>query len=143
MNTLVMFRKDTDEYLEATDNITMITSSKSLEEFKAIFDKKVSDFVKEIMRLNVFVKEANNKVTPEDYDSEEETENLKEFMVHYTKLEQYQKENYLFEFEGQYIDMKKWFWNDEFFYEYEIYYLEDFVKMKLEKTKKVPPFSLY
>lgn len=143
MNTLVMFKKETEDYVEKSNNITMITSSKSLEEFKSVFDKKVADFVKEIMRLNVFVKDSNSKLTTADYDSEEETENMKVFMVHYNNLDKYQKQNYLFEFEGQYIDMKKWFWNDEFIYEYEMYTLEDFVKMKLQETKEVPSFSLY
>lgn len=143
MNTLVMFKKATEDYVEGSNNITLINSSKSLEEFKCVFDKKVADFVKEIMRLNVFVKDSNSKLTTADYDSEEETENMKVFMVHYNNMDEYQKQNYLFEFEGQYIDMKKWFWNDEFIYEYEMYTLEDFVKMKLEKTKEVPSFSLY
>lgn len=143
MNTLVMFKNETEDYVEKSNNITMITSSKSLEEFKSVFDKKVADFVKEIMRLNVFVKDSNSKLTTADYDSEEETENMKVFMVHYNNLDKYQKQNYLFEFEGQYIDMKKWFWNDEFIYEYEMYTLEDFVKMKLQETKEVPSFSLY
>lgn len=141
MNTLVMFKKFGYEDVRNTNNVTMINSSKTLEEFKELFDKSVADFVAKIREMDVFVREANNKITQEDYDSEEETENLKVFSELYTKLEDFKKENFVFEFEGQYIDMKNWFWNDEFFYEYEIYYLEDFVKMKLEETKVVPEYS--
>lgn len=136
-----MFKKFGYEDVKNTNNVTIINSSKTLEEFKELFDKKVADFVAKIRDMNVGVNEVNSKMTEEDYASEEMTDNMKVFSELYNKMEEFKKENFVFEFEGQYIDMKKWFWNDEFFYEYEIYYLEDFVKMKLEETKVVPEYS--
>lgn len=141
MNTIVMFKKYSDDGVDNTDNVTMVTSSKTLEEFKAMFDKAVAEFVAKLMEMNVVVNEANSKITPEDYESEEPTERLNAFSEVYNAMEKFKEDNFVFLFEGQYIDMKKWFWNDEFFYEYEIYYLEDFVKMKLAETKKVPKYS--
>lgn len=141
MNKLVMFKKYSDDGVNNTENITMITSSKKLEEFKELFDKSVADFVAKIRDLSIHVNESNNKLTQDDYDSEEITENMKVFSEYYNAMEKFKENNYIFEFEGQYIDMKKWFWNDEFFYEYEIYYLEDFVKMKLQDSKLVPEYS--
>lgn len=138
MNTLVMFKKYSFVEVEKSNNITIVNTKKSLEEFKSIFDESVSVFVKKIMELNVFVNEANRDLTQEDFDKE--SEKVKNFSMHYDNLENFKKENYVFEIEGQYIDMKEWFWNDSTPYEYEIYYLEDWVKSKQEEVKKVPEY---
>lgn len=139
MNTLVMFKTYSHVDVEKSNNITIVNTQKSLEEFKSSFDEAVSAFVKKIMELNVFVNEANRDLKQEDFDTE--SEKVKNFTMHYDNLENFKKENYVFEFEGQFIDMKNWFWNDEILYEYEIYYLEDWVKIKQEESQKIPEYN--
>lgn len=139
MNTLVMFKTYSYVDVEKSNNITIVNTQKSLEEFKSSFDEAVSTFVKKIKELNVFVNESNGKLTQEDFDTE--SEKVKTFSMHYDNLENFKKENYIFEIEGQFIDMKQWFWNDEILYEYEIYYLEDWLKFKQEESQKIPEYN--
>lgn len=134
-----MFKTYSYVDVEKSNNITIVNTQKSLEEFKSSFDEAVSTFVKKIKELNVFVNESNGKLTQEDFDTE--SEKVKTFSMHYDNLENFKKENYIFEIEGQFIDMKQWFWNDEILYEYEIYYLEDWLKFKQEESQKIPEYN--
>ena len=133
-----MFKNFSDDGVEKTDNITIVKTQKSLEDFKSMFDSKVNDFVKKIMELNVLVNESNRDLTQEDFETE--SEKVKVFSMYYNNLEKFKKENFIFEIENQHIDMTKWFWNDEFIHEYEIHYLHDWVKMKEKETSNKPEY---
>lgn len=141
MNTIVLIKKSIHEDLiDNTDNVKIISTEKSLEEFQTMFETSLKAYVEKLIVLNKPMKEACSKLTREDY-CEEMTENMKNFSVFYEKVEEFKKSDYLFEFQGQYIDLREYFWNDEHYYEYEIIYLNHWLERKKEEILIKPEFQ--
>lgn len=143
MNTIVMFKKDEFEnVINNTDNVKILSTEKSLEDFKAVFEDALKAYVEKIMELNKPMNEACGKLTDVDYN-DEMTENMKNFSILHKKVEEFKESAYLFEFEGQYIDLREYFWNDEHFYEYGIAYLSDWLESKKAEMFVKPKFNAY
>lgn len=142
MNKIVMFKKFTEEGIDGTNNVVIIDSSKTLEEFHASFETSLKTYVNKIIELNKPMNVALKDVTPEDMNGLTYNDNLERFNKLYEEVEKFKKENYIFEFENQYISLTDYFWNDEHYYEYEILYLNDWLESKV-KELSVKPKYLY
>lgn len=142
MNTIVMFKKSSFEGVESTNNVKIFSTTKSLEDFQAMFESALKNYVEKIMELNKPMFEACSKLTDVDY-GDEMTENMEAFSVLNEKVEEYKESGYIFEFEGQYIDLRKYFWNDSEYYEYGINYLDDWVASKKAEMLIKPKYHSY
>lgn len=141
MNTIVMVKNSIHEdVIDNTDNVKIISTEKSLEEFQAIFETALKAYVEKIIVLNKPMNEACGKLTSEDY-CEELTENMKVFSAAHEKVENFRKNNFIFEMDGQYFDLSEFFWNDEHYYEYEVVYLSDWVQRKKQEVLIKPEFK--
>lgn len=139
MNKIVIFKKSIDDGIDGTNNILIIKSSKTLEEFHNLFETSLKNYVNKIIELNKPMNEALKDVTNEDIIKE--TENLTKFNKLYEEVEKFKKENYIFEFENQYINLSDYFWNNEYYYQYEILNLNDWIESKTKELIKKPEYK--
>lgn len=139
MNTFVIFKALTDKCIEKTENIKIITTELNLDEFKIRFYQNVLIYMNQIIDLMKPVHEASSKITTEDYTSEIETESLKVFSDLYAIVQDFEKKNFIFEVEGQYIDMRDYFYNKTV-EKYEILYLNDWLQNKKQEVVGKPQY---
>jgi hypoxanthine phosphoribosyltransferase len=82
----------------------IIDTSKSLEVFKEELDKNLKEFQVNFKNLSKIAYEMSSKFTTEDYISEIETENQKNFNKAHEDVQEYGKKFGILEVEGSYID---------------------------------------
>lgn len=140
MNTIVLIKKGSHDVFDNTDNVKIIVTNNTLESFKQSFEEKLHSFVENLQRLLKPMNEAVKKLTDEDY-GDKETENMRVFSKLHAQVEEFKKQNFIFEFENQYLNLKDYFWNDEYFYECDIVYLEDWIKQKQQEVVNPPDYS--
>lgn len=139
MNTIVLIKKGSHDVFDNTDNVKIIVTNKTLEDFKQKFEVQLHAFVEKLQSLLKPMNEAVGKLTDKDY-GEEETENMRVFSKLHKEVENFKEQNFMFEFDNQYLDLREYFWNDEYFYECDIVYLEDWIKQKQQETLIKPKY---
>lgn len=139
MNTIVLIKKGSHDVFDNTDNVKVIVTSQTLEDFKQKFEVQLHSFIKTLQSLLKPMNEAVQKLTDKDYQ-EEETENMREFSKLHKLVEDFKEQNFIFEFDNQYLDLRKYFWNDEIFFDYDLISLENWVKQKQEETLVKPQY---
>lgn len=139
MNTIIFTTKFLEYAVSDKDDVFVIQSKEDIEVIKEKFQKHLVAFTEKVKVLNDVVQKSAFKLT--DYDYDNNTPALKDFQDKYDECEKFKKENYLFEIDGQYIDVIKFLYNDEIS-EYAIYSLEEWLKKKMEETSNKPVYMM-
>lgn len=139
MNTIIFTTKFLEYAVSDKDDVFVIQSKEDIEVVKEKFQKHLVSFTEKVKVLSDVVQNYAYKLT--DYDYDNNTPALKEFQDKYDECEQFKKENYLFEVDGQYIDVIRFLYNDEI-NEYAIYSLEEWLKKKMEETSNKPVYMM-
>lgn len=137
MNTIIFTTKFLEYAVSDKDDVFVIQTTETVESLKERFEKHMIHFTDNVKKLTHFSNEASLKLS--DYDFENFTPALKDFQDKYDACENFKKENYLFEVDGQYIDVSHFLYNGDI-NEYAIYSLDEWINMKLQETKNKPSY---
>lgn len=144
MNKLIIVLPTLGYDAAQTDATTFVLQSQlDATAFKHLFIQAIEHFIEGYQPLYKGIALMDTDSIVSNENNPEAMEKLAEFERTYQLAEAFEQAHFLFEHEGQFIDMRQFTQNKEFLEEFEVFMLEDWVNEKLQALTRKPEFFPY